>query len=142
MKQLLATIILFATIATNSMAQRFIHYEPVRVDSRTSTYGSNPFGNSTSTYSLPRQQQAENLQMVTAYYVNSRGAWEKLSVKVRVTENYNRVVVTVRAYYDKTYGRWQSTNSTASTVDVLDSNIVRENFDWKCHITGYGTVYF
>lgn len=143
MKQLLATLILFATFIPNSMAQQFIPYQPVQVDRPSNTYGSNRFGNSTTTYPQQRQQQQENLQIVNAYFINRRGTWEKLRLKILVEEGYyNRVVVKVRAYYDKIYERWQATNSTASNVDVLDSDVVKENFDWKSHIAGYGTVYF
>lgn len=142
MKKLLSVFILFAAVANVAMSQQFVHYEPVIVDRNTSSYRSNPFENSTSSYSQPRQQPQENLQTVNAYFVNQRGAWEKVRLRVRIAQSYGRTVVTARDYYDRTYDRWRNINSTASQVDVLDTKEVQENFDWKCYIQGYGYVYF
>ena len=143
MKKLFTAFSLFVAIANSSNAQNFIHYEPVRVEQNSRSNGTNPFESSSNTYSRPRQQQqTENLQVVNAYYVNGRGAWEKVRLQVGVSTYYSRMVVTVRAYYDKRLQRWQSVTSTASNVDVLDSDVVKENFEWKCFIPGFSTVYF
>ena len=143
MKKLLTAIILFVAIANSSNAQNFIQYKPVIVESNSRSSSSNPFESSSNTNSQPRQQQqTENVQVVNAYFVNGRGAWEKMSLKVGVSTYYSRMVVTVRAYYDKRLQRWQSVTSTASNVDVLDPDVIKENFEWKCFIAGVATVYF
>lgn len=99
-------------------------------------------GSGQSNYQNQQRQQPESLQTYQAYYINQRGAFERINIRVKVVEQYGNIYVIVRAYYDKMYGEWRSMNTTASEVDVLDSQVIKENFDYKFHLTGYGYVYF
>lgn len=124
---------LFACFAVFASAQvQFVPYRPI--------YGS---GGSSSYTQPQRQQQQERLQTVNAYFVNQRGSFEKLRIKVGMVQGtYGSVTVVVRGYQDKTFNRWYDMNSNASEVDALDPAVIKENFDYKCFISGYGYIYF
>lgn len=80
---------------------------------------------------------------MNAYFVNQRGSFEKLRIKVGMVQGtYGSVTVVVRGYQDKTFNRWYDMNSNASEVDALDPAVIKENFDYKCFISGYGYIYF
>lgn len=120
----------FACIACLAEAQvPFVSYRPVQ-------------GNPSSGYNN-QQQQRQNFQTVNAYFVNQRGNFEKIRIKINVVqEMYGSTSVYVRGYCDKTYNRWYDMNSRASEVDVLDADVIKENFDYKFYMQGYGYVYF
>lgn len=96
----------------------------------------------------PRRQQSQrqdNFQTVNAFYVNDRGAFQKIRIKVNVVSGaFSREQVYVRGYRDLTYNSWHSMNSqaTAVTQHSSDPDVIKENFDWKCYILNVGTVYF
>lgn len=97
-------------------------------------------------YSAPRQQsQDEQLQTVTAYFVNQRGAFEKIGIKVNVVQpQIGRRQVYVRAYYNRSYSMWSSMNSSATEITSYSNepDVIKENFDYKCYVPNIGTVYF
>lgn len=123
----------FACIAFIANAQiQFPSYNPVIIDR-----------NGNRVQMQQQQQPRENFQTVNAYYVNQRGSFEKIRIKINVVQNaYGSPSVYVRGYHDKTYNRWHDLNSRASEIDVLDSDVIKENFDYKCYLQYYGYVYF
>lgn len=128
-------ISLFACFAAQSNAQvPFVHYTPVIVGSD---------GQRVQQQQQQRQQERDNFQTVNAYFVNRQGNFEKIRIKISVVQNtYGSPSVYVRGYYDKTYERWRDTNSRADKIDVLDNEVIKENFDYKCYIQYIGYVYF
>lgn len=131
MKRFLSFLVLAITLAFPVVAQvQFVPYRSVEQ------------GNGLSNYQNQQRQQPENLQTYQAYFINQRGAFERINIRVKIVEQYGHMYVIVRAYYDKMYGEWRSINVTASEVDVLDSQVIKENFNYKFHLTGYGYVYF
>lgn len=92
-----------------------------------------------------QQRQQDNFQTINAYYVNSRGAFQKIRIKVNVVVGpLGDEDVYVRAYRDLTYNSWHDMNSCATpiTQHTNDPVVIRENFDWKCYLPDIGTVYF
>lgn len=123
------------SVSAQSYMPSYVPYTPVETTPRRSQ------GNSYGQRSQPR----ENLQTITAYFVNSRNAFEKIRIKVQVVESqYGSVRVYVRKYFYKAANIWCDMNSSASPVTTFDANIIQENFDWKCNIPNpyIGTVYF
>lgn len=127
---LLLSFFACVTVLVNAQVP-FVPYRPAQ---------GNPGNNS---YNQRQQQQRENLQTVNAYFVNQRGSFEKIRIKVSITQDlYGFTSVYVRGYCDKTYNQWRDVNSKASEIDALDSDVIKENFDYKCYIQYVGTVYF
>lgn len=90
-----------------------------------------------------QQQRRDNFQTVNAYFVNRQGNFEKIKIRVNVVqEAFGSTSVYVRGYCDKTYNRWHDMNSRASEIDVLDADVIKENFEYKCYIQYVGQVYF
>lgn len=123
---------LFVCIAYIANAQvKFVPYEPVIV------------GPNGERVQQQQQRRQENFQTVNAYFVNRQGNFEKLRLKVNVVQGlYGSTSVYVRGYYDKNSNYWYNMNSRASEVDVMDADVIKENFDYKFYIQGYGYVYF
>lgn len=129
MKKLTLILLLLACMLTTHAQSPFTTYTPASPGT-----------------SAPRQQsQDEQLQTITAYFVNQRGAFEKIRLKVRViSSQYGGSQVYVRAYYNSTYDVWSSMNSRATQITAYsnDPAVIKENFDWKCYILNIGNVYF
>lgn len=90
-----------------------------------------------------QQQRQDNFQTVNAYFINRQGNFEKIRIRVSIVQSaYGSPTVYVRGYCDKTYNRWYDVNSRASEIDVHDSDVIKENFDYKCYIQYVGHVYF
>lgn len=126
-----------------AMHAQFTDYTPVIIDeSRSSGNHSMGYPN----LNIPRQrtQQQENLQTITAYYVNSRGAFQKIRLKVSVTAGTVGEQITVKAYYNSTYNMWSSTSARATEITSYgpEPDVIKENFDYKCYILNIGNVYF
>lgn len=108
-----------------------------------------PFTTYTPVYpGAERRQQSqpqEQLQTITAYYINQRGAFEKIRIKVNVVQpQYGKEAVYVRAYYMKAHDMWNSMNTRATEITSYsnDPEVIKENFSWKCYILNIGNVYF
>lgn len=123
----------FLCIAFIANAQiQFVPYTPVIVDR-----------NGNRVQQQQQQQPRDNFQTVSAYYINRQGRFEKIRIKINVVQNaYGSPSVYVRGYHDKTYDRWHDMNTRASEVDVLDDDVIKENFDYKFYNQSYGYVYF
>lgn len=128
MKKILGLFIIFLCSILQVKAQ-YVEYQPVIVDRQ---------GNLVQLPSQQRSSQEESLQTVYAYFVNDKGRFQKIKLKVRKT----RSSVTVKQYYDSFLG-WMSTSSKAEKVSYSDPDVIQENFEYKVYITGlYKTCYF
>lgn len=86
----------------------------------------------------------EHFQTVNAYYVNKRGAFQKIKIKVNVVLGpLGGEQVYVRAYCDLTYNMWHDMNNQATEVNKYsnDAVVIKENFEYKCYILNIGTVF-
>lgn len=129
----LTSVIMCIAMAMNAQAP-FTYYTPVYTDQ---------YGRPVAPQQQP--QQRDNFQTVNAYYINSRGAFQKIRIKVNVVSaQIGGTSVYVRGYYDQTYNMWHSMNSRATAVTQYSSDaaVIKENFDWKCYISNFGYVYF
>lgn len=135
MKKYIIAFLLCTVNVFFSTAQSYVPYTPVE---------SSPRRNQRNYYEQ-RTQPRENLQTINAYFINSRYAFEKIRLKVKVVKDqYGRITVYVRKYFYKAANIWCDMNSAASQVTTLDPDFIQENFDWKCTVPNpyIGVVYF
>lgn len=132
-KFIIASILMCMTVVIKAQIP-FSVYTPVQTDPRTG-------------YPIQQQQvqQRDHFQTVNAYYINNRGAFQKIRIKVNVVSGpLGGEQVYVRAYRDLTYSMWHDINNRATEVNQYsnDAAVIKENFDYKCYILNIGTVYF
>lgn len=137
MKKIALLVALAIILTYNATAQvNFLQYHPVTSESDPEPTPTYSYPN----YNSPNRVTNDNFQVVTGYFINQRGAFEKIRIKVNVQQdNYGFTSVWVRGYYDD---RWHEMNKKASEVDILDNSVIKENFDYKCYVGYIGMVYF
>lgn len=131
MKRFLTIIALLAVITVTRAQAMFDVYTPTTPNN----YGQ----------SQQNTQRRDNFQTVNAYYINSRGAFQKIRIKVNVVSGtFGGESVYVRAYVDPHIGNWSSMNTQATPITQYsnDAQVIKENFDWKCYVLNVGEVYF
>lgn len=112
----------------------FAEYHPVIVDNK---------GNRVITPSKPKEE--DNFKTIYAYYINDQGRFQKTKIKINeVSLPFGGTAVYVRAYYDVISNIWQQMNTRATEVNQYsyDSDIIKENFEYKCRVLSGKTVYF
>lgn len=132
MKKILFLLCFVSFVVTMKAQAPFSIYTPV------SPYGSQQQYNGNS-------MRQENYQTVTGYYINQRGAFQKIRLKINVVNaQIGGASVYVRAYMDPRTGSWSSCNNRATEVTQYsnDPAVIKENFDYKCYILNIGNVYF
>ena len=94
-----------------------------------------------------RSLQASPAQTVAGYIPTSHG-WVKVGLQVKSGE-YSIQVVAYKPNANSQYqfagqtNNWIRCNSAASSVSAYrDGQFAADNFDFKAHIQGLGTVYF
>ena len=132
---------LFVVITASA---QFTVYQSVEAPRRSYTpsmgYGT-PFTIYEPVYGNPyqqRQQQAKpKMQEVTlrGYYMKGND-WYYTPIRVGVIGDE------VRLLSAKTQNGWSNCGSVASEVGAFDSEVVRDNFNYKAYSTLYGMVYF
>ncbi len=132
-------LLFFVQIITCSVSAQnfFVPFNPIQTQQQTSS--------SYDSYNTQQSNPEPNYQIVQGYFINSRGSWEKISLKVTVVESRYGLSCYVKGY--KTLGEqyWHNiTSSRADAVSRIDEDIIRENFEWKCFIAGasFRYVYF
>ena len=141
-KILFASMMLFGALSANA---QFTVYQPVEVP-RTSYTPSPGYGTPFTTIYEPvygnpyqqRQQQARpKMQEVTLRgYYKKGNDWYSTPIRVGVIGEEVRLLST------KTQYGWSNCGSKASEVGAFDSEVIRDNFNYKAYSSLYGTIYF
>lgn len=114
---------------TNSYSDILSDYEPA-----TSLFGNKNNENTRS------QKTQENIVRTNGYYLNN-GRFVRVTIKVNVTSEVGREQLYLRGIYNNVSGVWSDCNSRASRVTNMDSQTIRENFNWKVYQMSFGTIY-
>lgn len=141
MKKLL--IICGMMVASLAASAQFTVYQPVEVPSTSYTpspgYGT-PFTIYEPVYSSTqrqRQQARPKMQEVTLRgYYKKGDEWYSTPIRVGVIGEEVRLLST------KTQYGWSNCGNKASEVGAFDSEVIRDNFNYKAFTTIYGTIYF
>ena len=139
-KILFASMMLIGTMSANA---QFVVYQPAEVPRTTYTpspgYGT-PFSIYEPAYSNPYQQQPAKprMQEVTLKgYYKKGNDWYYTPIRVGVIGDEEVRVLSV-----KTQHGWMNCGNAASSVGAFDSEVIRDNFNYKAYTTIYGTIYF
>lgn len=137
MKKIVLLFALAIMLTYNALSQvNFLQYHPVTTESAPEPTPTYSYPN----YYSPSRATNDNFQVITGYFINQRGAFEKIRIKVTVhQDSYGFTSVWVRGYYDD---RWHEMNKKASEVGPFDETVIKENFDYKCYVGYIGMVYF
>ena len=144
-KVLLSLLSITFSVAIYSQVP-LVEYKPVRVEKSNSgniyvpSYSnpnSNPYG--TGNHSVARQSKGETI----VGYVFNRNTNNFKRAKIKVKSVYGSLCLT--AIYNSNDQRWYDFNIQASKVGQIvgmDSEVIRDNFEWKVENTVVGTIYF
>ena len=84
-----------------------------------------------------RQQARPKMQEVTLRgYYKKGNDWYHMPIRVGV------IGEEVRLLSIKTQHGWSNCGSKASEVGAFDSEVIRDNFNYKAYSSLYGTIYF
>lgn len=137
MKKFLLFIAFTLITITVSAQAPFTTYQPAPSNNNSNSYqGTNPF-----TYYRPygynkqAPQSRSKTYNLTGYYYDSK-RWHQTPIKVTVIEDQ----WILSAYK---YGRhWINNSALVGEVDYYDSDVVKENFNYKAKTIHLGIVYF
>jgi len=140
MKKLFLILFILLVAITASAQAPFTVYRPATPSSSYSNSNSysSPFTIYTpapNSYNRPAPQPQSKTYNPTGYY-QSGGEWYSMPIKVTVTSDG----MFLSAY--KMGNNWLSNSGAVSEVGYYDSDIVKENFNYKAQTIHKGTVYF
>lgn len=98
-------------------------------------FNSNGSSYGTQTYQEP---SVRDVQTVSGYFINSRNALERVSIKIAVY----RGVLGIISVYNKSARTWMQEWGPASEVSYSAPDVIKENFTYEAYTSNYGKIYF
>jgi hypothetical protein len=108
----------------------FTIYEPIEVAPRRSYYS-----HQDQYQQQPAQPKMQ--EMTLKGYYKKGDDWYYTPIRVGVIGDEEVRVLSV-----KTQHGWMNCGNAASSVGAFDSEVIRDNFNYKAYTTVYGTIYF
>ena len=140
MKKILLSLlsITFSVVAYSQIP--LVEYKPVRVEKGTNGIWVPSYANPQSTPNNVNEQSREQVIIGYAFNPNTNN-FKRAKIKVKTV--YGSLYVT--AIFNGRTEQWHDLNSQAKKVGQIvgiDSEMIRDNFEWKVDNTRIGTVYF
>lgn len=134
-KVFLLLAVLFSALYVSAQNVPLVTYKPVIIDNSGNRI--DPFSLDDE-YDIMRPQAAPSEIFTTRgyYYDRSEGEWKSLQIKVTETSRGVKLVGV------KGKISWQSCDALAKEVNITDSEVIRQNFDFHAWHHAYGEIYF
>lgn len=121
-----------------------VSYEPVRVETSSSVRRNSYYNPYSDPYNVGRTSSPvqTNESTIVGYVFNPQTNNFKRA-KIKVASVYGALKIT--AIYNGKIQKWHSFNASAQKVGQIvgvDSELIRDNFEWKVSNTYVGTIYF
>lgn len=140
---------MFLTIISTCAYSQLLEFKPVIVERNSGNVQQqqNIYQQQQNNYyrTQPSRPSTPSYSTTGAYYID-RSTNRFVRVKIRYTatdDGYGHEVVYLKGLYFSNMDTWQNYNIRAQRVSgISDSQIIKENFEWKVYNTYHGTLYF
>lgn len=141
MKKIILFLMFTFAFCANVWCQNFVGYTMLEWPVETSSTNQQINGYSIlgSSYGTQTHQESSvrDIQTTNGYFINSRNALERVSIKVAVY----RGIFGIIAVYNKSTKTWMQEWAPASEITYAP-DVIKENFTYEAYTPSYGKIYF